>query len=562
MIPNPQDLQAQDPAIYARYGDVVERVVRIREKLDTDVLPKYRSELSEVTHNISTFYAQDKLNVLLAQKQRIQELVDKGYASSELLAPIAQQIEHLREQIAQSVPEETEGSVSIGKPPKEIPPQMQEGKEQEKMAEVNFEPESAENTVQTEPEVEKLDLEQVQARIANIQRLADKGILTNSELLRKAQEASSEFGRTIVFPPKPDMKPSEPERSEEPITLSDGKETSVLEQSRLTPEMAVALIGLIRNKARLEIGMEIEGNSLSFGLDKSTDEAFENIIERYMPVGTLLTDNGNLAELRLQALDTVEKIMNDENRDHIIDQHEDSDIQLLLTFFCSPDQPELGNYILEFLRSEDPKYFIESSRGFVETVRKTKLKIFDRGKKEANHEPLQIQATAKAVNVSTTEQTVTDYHQTAALPERVEEEVQASQPISVQEQAAPLLDKQKREREKQEEVSRKVRGIIEELESTDIPTFMSGAMLSKMTKDRLAVNITETDVLKSTARKFISPQKGDGHHVNHGWREILILVYIKRFGNNMSSNERREFLKIVDKQFAKWQKEKEVHDRT
>lgn len=191
----------------------------------------------------------------------------------------------------------------------------------------------------TEESEEEKKLEAL-ANIAEIQRLINDGVLTSPEQIVKAQGAAGQVGGTIEFQ-KPAIEPAGVEPAPE-----DEKKPN------LTPELAVSLAGLIQHKAREGIIIKIGDSSIKFSLDDKTSEVFEAIIDRYVPKDQEL--NGQYSQLRGQALDIVEKIIRNENRDNLIESHEDPDIKFLLTYFCIPDNPGLEEFLIGFLRAEDP----------------------------------------------------------------------------------------------------------------------------------------------------------------------------------------------------------------
>lgn len=174
---------------------------------------------------------------------------------------------------------------------------------------------------------EAQDDELMEANLAEIQRLANKGVLADAEQLRRIQDIARELGQDFYI-----YETTTPEAKKE-------------EEFEYSTEEAAVLAKLILT--RVEISIPFYGQNFTLSIAKDEAEALDKLVDAWRDYKV----NGELLKIRDEVLDKTERLFRAENSDDLVLNNYQGDLREMLVALFYLDRTVEPSYLFDFLRS-------------------------------------------------------------------------------------------------------------------------------------------------------------------------------------------------------------------
>ncbi len=230
-----------------------------------------------------------------------------------------------------------------------------------------------ESATSDESELKEQDItpeEKTKARIASIQKMIDDGVLTNPDQIKKAQEVAAQFDGTIEFnpatvdqdKPKPDLTFRKVDKDEIATWIKEKSQKE--DELTFTEEEQAVLARFVEN---LDIRSNRRGVKVSkdltffLTLEPGTIESCQKLADDFYNKQPEHV-NGHLKEIRLKAVEKLEKLFNGEKADERMILIK-GDIGMIIRDLKSLDNKVKPSRLIEFLRTriEGGEYSYEVS---------------------------------------------------------------------------------------------------------------------------------------------------------------------------------------------------------
>lgn len=362
---------------------------------------------------------------------------------------------------------------------------------------INAEVRFVEETLTEKSEEEKKA--QALSDIAEIQRLINSGILTSPEQIAKAQEMARQVGGTI-----------------------DLQTLSVPRFKKLSAEELAELD--IKEKAEKEKkALPVKENSLivlSTILDNPSDLTVREVLDAMgtMKNGRKYTWVQAVSSMFLAAKLLASRVKNDDANEEEIELWEK------IKFFVDKVEERNSFVIRNALQEKLKTWFKEKSE-------------------KLSNQPNQ------------SVESLLEQDEDVQISGNVEE----GKPIEPEPELELLPVKKLTEKQKnrQELFMTRVREILSQFGRIEnFPQDLSASRITNIAKHELGETIADTFMEQAVERGYVQPIQAEGHHVKFSQKDFIVLVYIKRFGNNISPTQKRDLFRIIEREYGSWGEER------
>lgn len=239
-----------------------------------------------------------------------------------------------------------------------------------------------------------------------------------------------------------------------------------------------------------------------------------------------------LNQLRVNSLRKVRDIIRGEKFDKIYDL-QDPEIQTLLIYFMEVDSQGAFDLIEELLKIPD-----RDAKDQLERIKRQLVDTDLRTIREVRQTPT-LPYIRKSLILDTEE---------SEQATSQSQGIQASVPLPYE----PPVEKPRitQVEQRDTEVRQRINSFLDRITELGITRSINGPQLTRFFP-RVKRNFFE----QAVERGYINPERGRDHHPVYKVEEIIVLLYIREYGNNLTSRQVKELREIIEEEMGKREKE-------